>query len=132
MCEQPSTNSWVYEDLLQESRPKIRDLSDLLPYAEYLAAQPERRTTHIGFNGYGSTKAGDRVLIAVDSEYDDRVVTAVAQALRARGARVAGGPGAPAARHARRSLRDEQRVARRDEIEAPGRIPLEDDHAGEK
>ncbi|MBI3013992.1 MAG: hypothetical protein HYY65_02755 [Candidatus Tectomicrobia bacterium] len=88
MCEQPSTNSWNYEDLLQESRPKIRDISDLLPYAEYLAAQPERRTTHIGFNGYGSTKAGDRVLIAVDSEYDDRVVAAVAAALRARGAKV--------------------------------------------
>lgn len=88
MCQATATPSLSYEELLRQSRPAIVDISGLSPYAEHLASQPEARHSHVGFFGYGSTKAGDRVLIAVDSEYDPIVPTAIAKSLRARGAKV--------------------------------------------
>ncbi len=68
--------------------PATVDISELLPIAKTLAEWPEKRTSHIGFVGYGSCKPGDKVLIAVDREYDPAVPQAVARALRDKGARV--------------------------------------------
>lgn len=67
---------------------KVADFDDLLTYARYVRDNPEMRTAHVGSIGYGDTKAGDRVLLAVDTHYDRDVVEAVAMALRERGARV--------------------------------------------
>ena len=71
-----------------EPRPKIVAFVELMPYAEHVASQPESRHSHVGFFVYGSARPGDRALIAVDSEYDERVPAAVARALKARGAKV--------------------------------------------
>jgi len=60
----------------------------ILGVAEFTAAQAEVRRTAAGFVGYGATTAGDRVLIAVDREYDPRIPEAIARALRQKGARV--------------------------------------------
>lgn len=56
--------------------------------AEALCSRPERRSGHVGFGGYGSTGAGDRILLGVDSQYDLRPVDSIVRALRRRGARV--------------------------------------------
>lgn len=61
---------------------------DASQVARVLADLPELRRPHVGFIGYGGTKPGDRVLVAVDTHYEDRVVEAIAGALRDRGARV--------------------------------------------
>ncbi len=61
---------------------------ELLPYARFVAGQPEIRRTAAGFIGYGATRAGDRVLLAADTHFDERVVDAMARALREKGARV--------------------------------------------
>ncbi len=74
--------------LLGARLPRVVSIEDLLPYAREIAAQDEVRRTAPGFVGYGSTKPGDRVLVAVDTHYDRRVVGAVAGALREKGARV--------------------------------------------
>jgi hypothetical protein len=65
-----------------------RGITDLMPHARALAGLREKRDSHIGFVGYGNTKAGNKVLIAVDREYDPAVPHAVATALRERGAHV--------------------------------------------
>ena len=72
------------------SGPGLRslDLAALMPGARALAGWRENRESHVGFVGYGNTIAGNKVLIAVDREYDRAVPHAVAQALRERGARV--------------------------------------------
>jgi len=64
------------------------DITELTPNARALAAWPESRTSHIGFVGYGNTVAGNKVLIAVDREYDPAVPHAIAEALREKGAHV--------------------------------------------
>jgi hypothetical protein len=61
---------------------------DLMPYARAICDQSEVRRTAPGFIGYGSTKPGDRALIAVDTHYDQRVVDAIARGLRDKGAKV--------------------------------------------
>ncbi len=61
---------------------------DLAEAARLIAAQEEIRCHHVGFVGYGSTRPGDRVLLAVDSHYDRSVVEAFSDALHERGARV--------------------------------------------
>lgn len=61
---------------------------DLLAAARVIAAQEEIRCHHVGFLGYGSTKPGDRILIAVDNHYEQSVVDAVSEALREKGAHV--------------------------------------------
>jgi len=60
----------------------------LLAYARFIAGEPEIRRTAAGFIGYGSTRPGDRVLLAADTHFDVRVIDATAVALRERGARV--------------------------------------------
>ena len=69
-------------------RVKPADLSELLPIARGLSGWAEKRNCHVGFVGYGSTVGGNKVLIAVDREYDPEVPLAVAQALREKGAHV--------------------------------------------
>lgn len=64
------------------------DIADLLPGAHALAGWRENRESHVGFVGYGKTKRGDKVLIAVDREYDPAVPHAIAHALREKGADV--------------------------------------------
>ncbi len=64
------------------------DIEELMPNARALAGWRERRESHVGFVGYGNTIAGNKVLIAVDREYDPSVPQAIAQALREKGAHV--------------------------------------------
>lgn len=61
---------------------------NLLAAARSITDHEEIRCHHIGFVGYGNTKPGDRVLLAVDSHYDRGVVEAFEAALRERGASV--------------------------------------------
>ena len=72
----------------QGSHLRTADVADLMPYARALAGWRENRDSHVGFVGYGKTQAGDKVLIAVDREYDPAVPEAIATALRQKGARV--------------------------------------------
>jgi len=58
---------------------------DLLSAARQITSQEEIRCHHVGFVGYGDTKPGDRILLAVDNHYDQAVVEAFAEALRERG-----------------------------------------------
>ncbi len=51
-----------------------------------IADLPEERMPHLV--GYGGTKPGDRVLVAIDTHYEPRVAEAIADALRAKGAHV--------------------------------------------
>ncbi len=60
----------------------------VLTYARFVAGEPEVRRTAAGFIGYGSTRPGDRVLLAADTHFDRRVIDATAEALRERGAKV--------------------------------------------
>src|SRR3970040_337565 len=71
-----------------DSELRTLDLRELMPVARALAAWREKRDSHVGFVGYGNTTAGNKVLIAVDREYDPTVPQAVAQALREKGAHV--------------------------------------------
>ncbi len=87
MCE-ATTEAATSGTLLGAARPAVVGIEQLLPYAREIAAQAEVRRTAPGFVGYGATKPGDRVLIAVDTHYDRNVVTAVARALREKGAKV--------------------------------------------
>ena len=61
---------------------------DLLRVARILLSEPEVRRTAAGFIGYGATKPGDRVLLAVDNHYESEVVDALVTALRDEGAHV--------------------------------------------
>jgi hypothetical protein len=63
-------------------------IAQFMPNARALAAWQETRQSHVGFVGYGKTVAGNKVLIAVDREYDPAIARAVAEALREKGARV--------------------------------------------
>ncbi len=87
MCQAPEEARAV-GTLLGPGLPRIASLDDLMPYAHEVCHQPEVRRTAPGFVGFGATKPGDRVLIAVDSHYDPRVVDAVSRGLREMGASV--------------------------------------------
>ena len=67
---------------------RTADISPLMPFARQLANSRENRDSHIGFVGYDKTKAGNKILIAIDREYDLDVPHAVAAALREKGAHV--------------------------------------------
>lgn len=58
------------------------DISGLEAAAKFLATEEGIRRTAVGFIGYNAAKAGSRVLIAVDSQYDLRIPEAIARALR--------------------------------------------------
>ena len=86
MCEAPE--STTVAALLEMDRPRVVAVDDLMAYAREICKQQEVRRTAPGFIGYGATKPGDRVLVAVDTHYDKRVVEAVARGLREMGASV--------------------------------------------
>lgn len=92
MCDAADDSAGtVYVTAESGKRPpnvQVADIRDLMTNARAVAELPERRTTHVGFVGYGSTVSGHKVLIAVDREYDPAVPHAIAQALREKGARV--------------------------------------------
>jgi hypothetical protein len=86
MCD---SDGGAHHGGLQRSERGIPTVSvDLLAAARAITAQEEIRCHHIGFIGYGDTKPGDRVLLAVDNHYDPAVVDAFKHALGERGARV--------------------------------------------
>lgn len=58
------------------------DITGLDERARFLAGEEGIRRTAVGFIGYSAVSAGDRVLIAVDSQYDTRIPEAIARALR--------------------------------------------------
>jgi len=70
---------------VSSARPALASL-DYRDVARLVAGAPETRSPHIV--GYGATKPGDRVLIAIDTHYEQRVADAFAGALRERGATV--------------------------------------------
>jgi hypothetical protein len=80
------SNSVPEEERLKRVGFRSADLSELMPFARALANARENRDSHIGFVGYNKTVAGNKVLIAVDREYDPAVPNAVAAALREKGA----------------------------------------------
>lgn len=53
---------------------------------ERLVALPQLRRPHVGFVGYGGVAKGERVLIALDTQYEREVGELLASALRDRGA----------------------------------------------
>jgi len=67
---------------------RTANISGLMPFARQLVNSRENRDSHIGFVGYNKTKAGNKILIAIDREYDLDVPHAVAAALREKGAHV--------------------------------------------
>ena len=82
------SNSVPNEERLERLGLRSADLSKLMPVARELANWRENRDSHIGFVGYNKTVPGNKVLIAVDREYDQAVPNAVAAALREKGAHV--------------------------------------------
>lgn len=56
--------------------------------ADFIANEEEIRRTASGFIGYGDTGPGDRVLVAVDNQYEYEAVTCLVDALKRRGASV--------------------------------------------
>src|SRR5262245_64755551 len=75
-------------DRLKRAGLGSADLSELMPFARQLANARENRDSHIGFVGYNKTVPGNKILIAVDREYDQTVPNAVAAALREKGTHV--------------------------------------------
>ena len=73
---------------LQNRGLRTADISALMPFARQLANSRENRDSHIGFVGYNKTRSGNKILIAIDREYDLDVPHAVAAALREKGAHV--------------------------------------------
>jgi len=67
-------------------RATFLETSDLLGVARYLVRHEGRRSVSVGFIGYGPVRRGDRILLAVDTEFDLEVVGAMATALREAGA----------------------------------------------
>lgn len=67
---------------------RVIGVADLLEIARSVARSEEVRRTAAGFIGYGATKAGDRVLIGVDTQTEPAITDAVASALREMGAAV--------------------------------------------
>jgi hypothetical protein len=75
MCDTADDGVGISNSVPEEKRLKrvglrSADLSELMPLARALADARENRDSHIGFVGYNKTVAGNKVLIAVDREYD--------------------------------------------------------------
>ncbi len=94
MCDEHSEGTLIDPDIVPQ-RPagalgvsEFRSEEELIRIAKHLMDIPERRSAHLGSIGYGSTRPGDRVLVAVDRAYDREIVDALVTALRDRGARV--------------------------------------------
>jgi hypothetical protein len=74
--------------LVGDKRLNWMDTSDLISVGRLIRDDKELRRTAAGFIGYGDTKSGDRVLLAVDNHYDSRVYDTLASVLREKGAKV--------------------------------------------
>ncbi len=92
MCDETSEATIVPSELSSD-RPigalgvsEFAGEDELLRVARHLMGIAEQRSAHLGSIGYGSTRAGDRVLVAVDRAYDPDIVAAIVKALRERGA----------------------------------------------
>src|SRR5690349_8433936 len=93
MCDTADDGVGISDSIPAESKLRNRglrtaDIAALMPFARQLVDSRENRDSHIGFVGYDKTKAGNRILIAIDREYDLDVPHAVAAALREKGARM--------------------------------------------
>jgi hypothetical protein len=91
MCDTANDGVGISDSLPRELQLRNKglrtaDISALMPFARQLAHARENRDSHIGFVGYDKTKAGNKILIAIDREYDLDVPHAVAAALREKGA----------------------------------------------
>ncbi len=86
MCEE--SDAEVAGSLFDGHTVDVKSIDDLMPYARAVCSQAEVRRTAPGFVGYGATKPGDKVLVAVDTHYDPRVVNAVVRGLQEKGATV--------------------------------------------
>jgi hypothetical protein len=67
---------------------RVVNVTDLRTVAHHVVASPEVRRSAAGFIGYGDTKRGDKVLIAVPRIVDPEVLDAVVRAFYDAGARV--------------------------------------------
>ena len=90
MCDTAYDNVGIANSIPQELQWRDQglrsaDISPLMPFARTLANSRENRDSHIGFVGYDKTKAGNRILIAIDREYDLDVPHAAAAALGKKG-----------------------------------------------
>jgi len=93
MCDTANDGVGISDSLSRELQLRNKglrtaDISALMPFARQLAHSRENRDSHIGFVGYDKTKAGNKILIAIDREYDLDVPHAVAAALREKGVHV--------------------------------------------
>lgn len=87
MCQEIFNSGTISSNSSAASNTVV-ELNELEAYARFVASEPEMRRIAVGFIGYGNTRPGERVLIAVDSQYDPLVVESLARALRDKGARV--------------------------------------------
>jgi hypothetical protein len=67
---------------------RVVNVTDLRTVAQHVVASPEVRRSAAGFIGYGDTKRGDKVLIAVPRIVDPEVLEAVVAAFHGLGAHV--------------------------------------------
>lgn len=90
--DQPREQAWGVPGVggpVPGPRRGVLDLSDPVDVARFVADQEEFRATADGFQGFGATKPGDRVLLVTDTHYDPRVTQVLSLVLRERGAFVA-------------------------------------------
>jgi hypothetical protein len=96
MCETPADSAGgslagLRPDRLESPdghRLAVTGIDGFLEVARRVALEPEVRRTAAGFVGYGSTRRGDRVLLAVDTEHHPLITESIARALREKGASV--------------------------------------------
>src|SRR5437879_13544177 len=67
---------------------RVRSMATLQSVAQHVVTSEEVRRSAAGFIGYGGTRRGDKVLIAVPRITDDEVLDAVVTALHDVGAHV--------------------------------------------
>lgn len=79
-----TSDSSTVNPAVQDSGLLQADISDLDATARFLAGEEGIRRTAVGFIGYSALSEGDRVLIAVDSQYDLGIPEAIARGLRDR------------------------------------------------
>lgn len=70
------------------SRVRVVKVTDLRTVAQHIVSSPEVRRSAAGFIGYGDTKRGDKVLLAVPRLVDPEVIEAVVQGFYEVGAKV--------------------------------------------
>lgn len=88
MCEESASPAAVAMTVTREGRATAIETRDLMSVARYLVQHEGRRSVSVGFIGYGPVHRGDRILLAVDTEFQAEVVQAMATALREAGASV--------------------------------------------